>query len=271
MRKAFTLIELLVVIAIIAILAAILFPVFAQAKLAAKKTVSLSNAKQISVGLMLYTGDYDDVIMPNGMPLPQINYSNPRVDWAPAHCLMQPYIKSYAVWTAANEPHYPFAGGAIWDGSLVGKNLPLKYEYVTNLRTVQAGGLDQNVGIGPVQVYGGGDIAKTRSTSSFEDPSNTISFAEIWSDGMVGILGGSQLWDCDYTKVAGRVPSSMPTGPNVLPPGCNPSLPNLGGYANRTSNHAMVDGSAKSLDWSRFRQNDFYRLKVIKPTDVRTP
>jgi prepilin-type N-terminal cleavage/methylation domain-containing protein len=60
MRKAFTLIELLVVIAIIAILAAILFPVFAQAKTAAKKTVAISNQKQISTSLLLYITDYDD-------------------------------------------------------------------------------------------------------------------------------------------------------------------------------------------------------------------
>ena len=60
MRKAFTLIELLVVIAIIAILAAILFPVFAQAKLAAKKTQVLSNAKQISTAQLLYVNDSDD-------------------------------------------------------------------------------------------------------------------------------------------------------------------------------------------------------------------
>ena len=60
MRRAFTLIELLVVIAIIAILAAILFPVFAQAKLAAKKTGSLSNIKQIAIGELLYQVDYDD-------------------------------------------------------------------------------------------------------------------------------------------------------------------------------------------------------------------
>jgi prepilin-type N-terminal cleavage/methylation domain-containing protein len=59
-RNAFTLIELLVVIAIIAILAAILFPVFAQAKLAAKKTVCLSNAKQIGLAHYMYVGDYDD-------------------------------------------------------------------------------------------------------------------------------------------------------------------------------------------------------------------
>jgi prepilin-type N-terminal cleavage/methylation domain-containing protein len=61
MKRAFTLIELLVVIAIIAILAAILFPVFAQAKAAAKKTVSLSNTKQDSLAIIMYAGDYDDL------------------------------------------------------------------------------------------------------------------------------------------------------------------------------------------------------------------
>lgn len=61
---AFTLIELLVVIAIIAILAAILFPVFAQAKAAAKKAVCLSNTKQVSLAYTMYAGDFDDVTCP---------------------------------------------------------------------------------------------------------------------------------------------------------------------------------------------------------------
>jgi prepilin-type N-terminal cleavage/methylation domain-containing protein/prepilin-type processing-associated H-X9-DG protein len=63
-KNAFTLIELLVVIAIIAILASILFPVFAQAKMASKKTVSLTNAREIGVATMLYDADYDDRAVP---------------------------------------------------------------------------------------------------------------------------------------------------------------------------------------------------------------
>src|SRR5579859_6096079 len=63
-RSAFTLIELLVVIAIIAILAAILFPVFAQAKAAAKKASALSNVKQIDLGSLMYSNDYDDMFVP---------------------------------------------------------------------------------------------------------------------------------------------------------------------------------------------------------------
>ena len=65
-KKGFTLIELLVVIAIIAILAAILFPVFAQAREKARQTSCLSNCKQIGTALTLYTDDYDETLPPRG-------------------------------------------------------------------------------------------------------------------------------------------------------------------------------------------------------------
>jgi len=64
MRRGFTLIELLVVIAIIAILAAILFPVFAAAKIAAKKTANLSNVKQDNMSQQIYQTDFDDFVPP---------------------------------------------------------------------------------------------------------------------------------------------------------------------------------------------------------------
>src|SRR5205809_5026895 len=60
-RRAFTLIELLVVIAIIAILAAILFPVFAQAREKARQTSCTSNCKQLVTGIMMYAQDHDEM------------------------------------------------------------------------------------------------------------------------------------------------------------------------------------------------------------------
>ena len=67
MRKGFTLIELLVVIAIIAILAAILFPVFARAREKARQTSCLSNLKQIGLAKLMYAQDYDEMMVPSAV------------------------------------------------------------------------------------------------------------------------------------------------------------------------------------------------------------
>jgi len=88
-KNAFTLIELLVVIAIIAILAAILFPVFAQAKMAAKQSACLSNVKQIGLGTIMYAGDFEDRFPIAGQ------YDNTR-GWTPWQFTVNPYVKSGA-------------------------------------------------------------------------------------------------------------------------------------------------------------------------------
>lgn len=98
-RKAFTLIELLVVIAIIAILAAILFPVFAQAKAAAKRTADMSNMKNITMGMFIYSGDSDDCVP----PVMQGYWDQPRHNLVLWKDCVLPYIK--------NGGRYPKPGG----------------------------------------------------------------------------------------------------------------------------------------------------------------
>ena len=86
--NGFTLIELLVVIAIIAILAAILFPVFARARENARRSSCQSNLKQIGLGWLQYTQDYDEVVVPYSSTGSTTGFSH---NWATA---FQPYIKS---------------------------------------------------------------------------------------------------------------------------------------------------------------------------------
>lgn len=97
-QRAFTLIELLVVIAIVAILAALLFPVFAGAKRAARQTQNISNMKQLAAGAMLYADDCDDRFVSHFYDHPQ----NRTYEFAP---LVQPYVKSWAVFYDPNRTH----------------------------------------------------------------------------------------------------------------------------------------------------------------------
>ncbi len=119
MKRAFTLIELLVVIAIIAILAAILFPVFAQAKVAAKKTADLSNQKQIATSTFLYSSDADDYY-PRSVYLTQAGNCGSQFVMRQA---IDPYTKSGAngtdayagsggLWISPGQPMAPGGKGA---------------------------------------------------------------------------------------------------------------------------------------------------------------
>lgn len=119
MKKAFTLIELLVVIAIIAILAAILFPVLSQARESAKQTGCVSNARQIGLANVMYTGDNDGI-----MPIFYAYNSQPSA-WRPGHkgveVLLFPYTKSQKIFES------PLDGG----GPYIANDVPGAKNYAT--------------------------------------------------------------------------------------------------------------------------------------------
>src|SRR5450631_2495789 len=100
MKKGFTLIELLVVIAIIAILAAILFPVFAKVREKARQTACLSNEKQLGLGFAQYVQDYDE----NFPPSTNSQYGSPLglgYGWGNR---INPYVKSTGVFNCPDAP-----------------------------------------------------------------------------------------------------------------------------------------------------------------------
>ena len=103
-RAGFTLIELLVVIAIIAILAAILFPVFARARENARRASCQSNLKQIGIGVMQYTQDYDEKLSHyDGQGTPGADsFTTDDVLWAD---VLQPYVKSKQIFICPSASH----------------------------------------------------------------------------------------------------------------------------------------------------------------------
>jgi len=119
-KTAFTLIELLVVIAIIAILASILFPVFARARENARRASCMSNLKQVGLGVMMYVQDYDEKYPPRGYTTPddqvppdgQVWYSTGGTNSWFWEQLIYPYTKSDQVYICPSAPttSHPYSG-----------------------------------------------------------------------------------------------------------------------------------------------------------------
>jgi len=164
LRRAFTLIELLVVIAIIAILAAILFPVFAQARDKARQASCISNAKQIGTGVMMYTQDYDESYFfqitrnpaqigdswRSGADMGGGSWGNQwctYVRWPLAHL---PYIKNTGVFQCASDKQRNRGLGVSappCNGDVSGNaGLPFPASYGANLNLIVAGYMPNQTG-----------------------------------------------------------------------------------------------------------------------------
>jgi prepilin-type N-terminal cleavage/methylation domain-containing protein/prepilin-type processing-associated H-X9-DG protein len=111
-RNAYTLVELLVVLGIIAILAALLFPAFAQSKAASKRAVCLSNLRQVGFAFLVYESDHDErmpdrrdlkLALPGGYrPWTTWPPSDPRAGWAAV--VLGPYLKANQIWKCPGTP-----------------------------------------------------------------------------------------------------------------------------------------------------------------------
>jgi prepilin-type N-terminal cleavage/methylation domain-containing protein/prepilin-type processing-associated H-X9-DG protein len=115
-RRAFTLIELLVVIAIIAILAAILFPVFARARENARRASCQSNLKQIALGMFMYKQDYDEKLPRNGGSYYPYYDDGVPYGWGDR---LQPYLKSTQILQCPSESNGPVGGTTAFGDSPV--------------------------------------------------------------------------------------------------------------------------------------------------------
>lgn len=249
-KSAFTLIELLVVIAIIAILAAILFPVFAQAREKARAITCISNQKQLSLAFMMYLQDYDETF-----PLDQYDAVNPAIDTTDLslrlwQVFLYPYIKNGDYGT---DKYGPYTAGT--SGVWVCPSYPAPIygtSYGANYALMPDGLVSWTIGqtITPIAL------------ASIPAPSDTMLLGEVgfndarwtwemifpdenvWTD-TVGNPPGSVTGahydlvngDCDYTASQALVGS-----------GTYGSCGNLPRYRHTgTSNFAFADGHVKAI------------------------
>lgn len=272
--RAFTLIELLVVIAIIAILAAILFPVFAQARAKARQTTCLSNLKQLGLTLTMYSQDYDEA-----MVNAQTNTPITILRWPQ---LLSPYIKSRGFVVCPSADYgLPIAG-------------PLTYQETINNPAGNSGNNDYYYGLYPSYGY---NYAYLSPTTACPDAFDTLSAgcrvtpsagtAPVTSPpGISAIGGGLPLagLDAPSQTVAMGASVSAPIGsstslkwgyyiiraPQLWAKTAPPSLDRetYGRMIPRhtdTTNVLFVDSHAKSMKMDALRAPNLWRARKISP------
>ncbi|MDR3689359.1 MAG: prepilin-type N-terminal cleavage/methylation domain-containing protein [Fimbriimonas sp.] len=243
--RAFTLIELLVVIAIIAILAAILFPVFAQAKEAAKKTTCLSNAKEYGLALNMYANDSEDCY-PEPYVAPPYYYAAVWPNTYTWQTEIQPYIKSKQMTKC---PDNVYADGG---------NLSLEPSAYVSYCMMDDPWDSEPYTWPPLQ---------NRSSSVIETPASLAQIGECrygYIDMSFGVDGNvtSTYNSLNYTPEGnlGWVPD---------PTGTGGSVGSVQIHLNQT-NYAFFDGHAKSYNLNQaFSTNSGYGL--FFPASVETP
>ena len=212
--RAFTLIELLVVIAIIAILAAILFPVFARARENARRASCQSNLKQIGVGIMQYTQDYDEKFPMSRCDKGPVFFGTFQNNSLPWHMAIQPYVKSYQLFKCPSNTRTDSVDWSnVGNGDLVG-------------RSYKANGTGDAVqfkakwgGVQPMNNFdagGGVSLARIKSSAQLilvgESGSNSNGDPEYYRPDDAGCFGfQNHLGMTNYLFADGHVKSMKPT------------------------------------------------------------
>jgi prepilin-type N-terminal cleavage/methylation domain-containing protein/prepilin-type processing-associated H-X9-DG protein len=264
-NKGFTLIELLVVIAIIAILAAILFPVFAKAREKARQTACLSNMKQLGLGLMQYVSDYDGVY--------PLSYYYPNgTSGATGYChwsaMIAPYTKSNQLFVCNSDPNKGVLPTNTFDYqvpnlSYLGNEL-LMGRPKANFKVVAECELDDAsslIAVAEMTNYpfamGGSSAASGGNGNKSHRPANVLSAADTNMDGTNNTpLHQASLSECnDALAWASTLSASTNDESHSHVRYMQPDRHNGG------QNYAFADGHAKWLKLGSVLQNYYFGTK----------
>jgi prepilin-type N-terminal cleavage/methylation domain-containing protein/prepilin-type processing-associated H-X9-DG protein len=232
-NRAFTLIELLVVIAIIAILAAILFPVFAQAKLSAKKISSLSNLKQTALATQIYGNDFDDLLPAGGIYFDPGN--NDPLGWNDT---------IYNEWVSQGSPG-PIFGSPNYPGPDIETNPFLEvFPYIKSMGMLASPASSQDTGAQSSDVTVAPSTGGTPGNTSYVVNGGIEGMTVTGADNPAGLIVFQE--GPTITRIGWAQPSEYSaTNPHHV----NGIDLNWVGeqFANYSGNYSFADGHAKSM------------------------